>query len=91
MTGEMNIIIARRENALVVPSRALMMDQAFIVEDGIIKMRSLKTGYRGLETVEIVNGLSEGDQVVVSDQDTFRPGQRVRPVTVNSVKKPVQK
>jgi hypothetical protein len=51
----------------------------------------LKTGYRGLETVEIVNGLNEGDQVVVSDQDTFRPGQRVRPVTVNSVKKPVQK
>ncbi len=90
MTGEMNIIIARRENALVVPSRALMTDQAFIVEDGVIKMRSLKTGFRGLETVEIVNGLNEGDQVVVSDQDTFRPGQRVRPVTVNSVKKPAR-
>jgi RND family efflux transporter MFP subunit len=91
MTGEMNIIIARRENALVIPSRALMTDQAFIVEDGVIKMRTLKIGYRGLETVEIVNGLNEGDQVVVSDQDTFRPGQRVRPVTVNSVKKPGKK
>lgn len=91
MTGEMNIIIARRENSLVIPSRALMMDQAFIVEDGVIKMRSLKTGYRGLETVEILNGLSEGDLVVVSDQDTFRPGQRVRPVTVNSVKKPASR
>jgi RND family efflux transporter MFP subunit len=91
MTGEMNIIIARRENALVIPSRALMTDQAFIVEDGVIKMRTLKIGYRGLETVEIVNGLNEGDQVVVSDQDTFRPGQRVRPVTVNSVKKAGQK
>lgn len=87
MTGEMNIIIARRENALVIPSRALMIDQGFIVEDGVIKMRTLKTGYRGLETVEILEGINEGDLVVVSDQDTFRPGQRVRPVTVNSVKK----
>lgn len=87
MTGEMNIIIARRENAIVVPSRALMIDQAFIVEDGVIKMRTLKTGYRGLETAEVLEGINEGDQVVVSDQDTFRPGQRVRPVTVNSVKK----
>ncbi len=87
MTGEMNIIIARRENAVVIPGRALMIDQAFIVEDGVIKMRTLKTGYRGLETVEILAGINEGDQVVVSDQDTFRPGQRVRPVTVNSVKK----
>ncbi len=88
MTGEMNIIIARRENAVVIPSRALMIDQAFIVEDGVIKMRTLKVGYRGLETVEVLKGLNEGDQVVVSDQDTFRPGQRVRPITVNTVKKP---
>ena len=91
MTGEMNIIIARRENALVIPTRALMTDQVFIVEDGVIKMRSLKVGYRGLETVEIVNGLSEGDEVVVSDQEGFRPGQRVRPITVNSVKKPASR
>ena len=65
-------------------------DQAFIVEDGVIKMRTLKLGYRGLETVEILSGLNEGDEVVVSDQDTFRPGQRVRPVTVNSAKMPAR-
>ena len=68
-----------------------MTDQAFIAEDGVIKMRSLKLGYRGLETVEVVNGLNEGDQVVVSDQESFRPGQRVRPITVNSVKKPASR
>lgn len=87
MTGEMNIIIARRENALVIPGRALLIDQVFIVEDGVIKMRTVKTGYRGLEIVEILGGVNEGDQVVVSDQDTFRPGQRVRAVTVNSARK----
>lgn len=91
MTGEMNIIIARRENALVIPGRALMIDQAFIVEDGVIKMRTVKIGYRGLETVEVLAGVNEGDQVVASDQDTFRPGQRVRAVTVNSVQKTEKK
>ncbi len=83
MTGEMNIIIARRENTLVVPSRALSIDQVLVVKDGVIQPRTVKTGYRGLETVEILGGLEEGDQVVVTDQETFRPGQRVRPVPVN--------
>ncbi len=87
MTGEMNIIIARRENTLVIPARALVIDQIFLVADGVIQPRTVKVGYRGLESVEILDGLSEGDQVVVADQDEFRAGQAVRAVPVNVVKK----
>ncbi len=87
MTGEMNIIIARRENSLVMPARALMTDQVLIVEDGVVKPRTVKVGYRGFDMVEISEGINEGDDVIVSDQETFRPGQRVRPITVNAPKK----
>ncbi|MBS0660646.1 MAG: efflux RND transporter periplasmic adaptor subunit [Verrucomicrobia bacterium] len=84
MTGEMNIIIARRENALTVPSRALVADQVQVVTDDVVVQRTVKVGYRGLDTAEILGGLAEGDLVVVQDQDQFRPGQRVRPVVVNA-------
>ena len=73
MTGEMNIIIARREGALVMPARALMTDQVLIVEDGVVKPRTVKVGYRGFDMVEISEGINEGDSVIVSDQETFRP------------------
>ena len=87
MTGEMNIIIARRENALIVPSRALQNEQLLLVDDGVIAPRTVKTGYRGLDTTEIASGLNEGDLVVVQEQEQFRPGQRVRTVVVNAAGK----
>lgn len=78
MTGEMNIITGRHENVLLVPSRALVVDQALIVKHGVIQSRTVRVGYRTLDFSEIVDGLAEGDRVVLSDQDKLRPGQLVR-------------
>ena len=83
MTGEMNIVAGRRENALIVPSRAVLADRVFVVKDDVVKPRAVKVGFRNLERAEILEGLKEGEQVVVADQDLFRPGQRVRVVTIN--------
>ena len=83
MTGEMNIIAGKRENALIIPSRAVLGDRVFVVKDNVVKPRAVKIGFHNLEHAEILDGLKEGEQVVVADQDLFRPGQRVRAVTVN--------
>ena len=83
MTGEMNIVAGKRENTLIIPSRAVVADRVFVVKDGVVKPRTVKLGFRNLERAEIVEGLKEGEQVVVADQDLFRPGQRVRAVTIN--------
>ncbi len=83
MTGEMNIIAGQRENALIIPSRAVLADRVFVVKDNVVKPRAVKVGFRNLERAEILEGLKEGEQVVVADQDLFRPGQRVRVVTIN--------
>ena len=85
MTGEMNIITGSHDNVLVVPSRAIMVDQALIVKNGIIRARTVKVGYRTLDFSEITSGLSEGDKVVLSDQDRLRPGQLVRQRTASIV------
>jgi RND family efflux transporter MFP subunit len=84
MTGEMNIITGRHENALLVPTRALIVDQALVVRNNMIQKRTVQVGYRTLEFSEVLSGLSERDRVVVSEQDKLRPGQLVRQRTVKS-------
>jgi RND family efflux transporter MFP subunit len=78
MTGEMNIITGTHENVLLVPTRALIVDQALTVKRGIVRSRTVKVGYRTLDFAEAMSGLSEGNRVVVSDQDKLRPGESVR-------------
>jgi RND family efflux transporter MFP subunit len=78
MTGEMNIITGTHENVLIVPTRALLVDQALVVKRGIVQARTVKLGFRTLDFTEAINGLSLGDHVVISDQDRLRPGRAVR-------------
>jgi RND family efflux transporter MFP subunit len=76
MTGEMNIITGTHENALLLPTRALVVDQALVVRHGLIESRTVKVGYRTLDFSEVLSGVSEGD--ILSDQDKLRPGRPVR-------------
>jgi len=78
MTGEMNIITGVHENALLVPTRALLVDQALIVNGGIVQRRTVDVGFRTLDFSEALHGLVEGDRVIVSDQDKFHSSQPVR-------------
>jgi RND family efflux transporter MFP subunit len=87
MTGEMNIITGTHENAVLVPTRALLVDQAFLVKRGIVQRRTVKVGFRTLDFTEALSGVAVGDHVVVADQDRLRPGQPVRQRKVDITKK----
>src|SRR5882724_3511268 len=87
MTGEMNIITGTHENALLVPTRALLVDQALVVKRGVVQRRTIKVGFRTLDFVEALSGVSAGDRVVVADQDRLKPGQPVRHRRVDTSKK----
>ena len=78
MTGEMNIITGMHENALLIPTRSLLIDQALVVKHGVVQSRTVKIGYRTLDFSEVLEGVSEDDHVVLSDQDKLRPGRPVR-------------
>ena len=86
MTGEMNIITGRHDNAILVPTSALLVDQVWQVKHGVVEKRTVKIGYSTLEFSEVLEGLKEGDHVVVSDQDKLRSGQFVRQHMVKSVR-----
>ena len=84
MTGEMNIITGTHKNALLVPTRALLVDQALVVNKGIVSPRTVNVGFRTLDFSEALSGLTEGEDVIVSDQDKFRAGEPVRQRLVSS-------
>ena len=84
MTGEMNIITGVHENALLVPTRALLVDQALVVNGGIVQRQTVNVGFRTLDFSEVLSGLAEGDGLIVSDQDKFHSGQPVRQRMINA-------
>ena len=85
LTGEMNIILGRKEGALIIPARALLIDQVLIVSSGEVEQRTVKIGFKSIKQCEILEGIKEGEEVIVSDQDSFQPGERVRAVKTNEV------
>lgn len=78
LTGEVSIIIGERDAAVIIPRRALRGSEVLVVKDGAVEMRKLRLGYVGLNQAEILEGLAEGELVVLRDFDRFRDGERVR-------------
>jgi RND family efflux transporter MFP subunit len=88
MTGEMNIITGTHQNALLVPTRALLVDQALEVKGSIVHSRTVGVGFRTLDFAEVTSGLTEGSHVIASDQDKFHAGEAVRQRMINSTPPP---
>ena len=81
MTMDANLIVSRRENALLILSRALKGNAVWVLEDGRVKQREVRKGVSGSERTEIVSGLAEGERVVLSPAESLREGQRARGVS----------
>jgi RND family efflux transporter MFP subunit len=78
-TGEAALIKATREGSLVVPRRALLGDRLFRIDaEGRVDILRVQPGFVGLNKAEILEGVSEGDLVVLERQSLLRQGERVR-------------
>lgn len=70
MTASVDIVTARKEDALTVSNRALRRDATGkyveIVKNGVTSKAYVETGLSNSDITEIVSGLEAGDQVVVS-------------------------
>lgn len=84
ITGEVNIVVDARDKAVVIPRRALLGRNVFVVKDGHVEIRTVEVGFTSLNSVEIVRGVEEGEQVIVEDLDRFRSGDRVAAATPKS-------
>lgn len=83
---EARVVVWESGTALRAPAGALFQRgggwQAFVVEEGVARLRSVKVGRsNGVET-EVVGGLAEGADVVVYPGDKVSDGTRVVPLVV---------
>jgi len=75
MTATVDIVVARRENALVVPNRAVKRGtagryQVEVAQEGQVETRQVTIGLSNETVTEILEGVSVGEEVVVSASRT---------------------
>ncbi|MBX3496447.1 MAG: efflux RND transporter periplasmic adaptor subunit [Parvibaculum sp.] len=79
MTTEINIVVRREENALIVPLTAIVGGAVWVVEGGRVQLRPVTLGAVGNAEAEILSGLSDDDTIVVNPAAGIAEGGRVRP------------
>ncbi len=84
--AEVFIEAGQKTNVWVVPTQFVLWRDGepgvFVAKHGKAEWRHLTLGLRGLETVEVVQGLSEDEHVILPikpQQPSLKPGQRVEP------------
>ncbi|MCC6155485.1 MAG: efflux RND transporter periplasmic adaptor subunit [Candidatus Hydrogenedentes bacterium] len=67
MSADVIILVDEKENTIYAPTESLIRGEfAYVVENGRAARRDVKTGVGNWNTVEIVEGLKEGDQLITS-------------------------
>jgi len=80
---DLRVILEERENAVLIPEAALFRSQgewrAFKIEDGRARIVTVKTGIRDGRKREVLEGLAEGDQIIIHPDATLEDAARVAP------------
>lgn len=90
MYGRARLVTDRRAGAIVAPEEALLLDTRLNVEPGVllrkavvvgeddtVDVRTVRLGTRDGARWEILEGLTEGDRLVVRGHHSLKDGQRV--------------
>lgn len=82
--ADVEVTIREISDALTVPSLAVIPElggrKVFVYEDGRAVARSVTTGIRTDESVQITSGVEPGERVIVSALERMRDGLPVEPV-----------
>ena len=75
------ILIDEHPNVLMV-ERGPFVDSgagrvAYVVRDGVAERRAIEVGATSISSIELVSGVKEGDQLVISNLDDFNGAERV--------------
>ena len=75
------LLIEEKPNVLMVPRGPFVENEggrfAYVVENGVAERRPIRLGATSISAVEILEGLKDGDKVVIAGSDTFENAARV--------------
>lgn len=83
MFVRVTVVKARRNGVLVVPSGAIVVRPdggkvVFVAEDTVARQRVVRTGLEGEQVTEILDGLKEGEVVIVRGQERLKDGAAIK-------------
>ena len=89
--GDIFAVYEQHADALLIPVEALINEDnqvaVYVVEDGAAVRRIIQTGIRSGDEIEVLSGLHEHEQIVVTGQGSLRDGSRV--LASNNIEGPV--
>lgn len=77
LTLEVNILVAERLHATLVPGGAIRQNAVFVVENGRAKRLPVRTGIRGTDRTEIRSGLNAGACILLDPPPELKDGEPV--------------
>ena len=81
MFARVSLILEKKENALVVPIKAVLSENnrkfVFVVNGSIAHKKKIKTGIYQKDSVEIIEGLNEGEDVIIEGNYGLKDGVNV--------------
>jgi HlyD family secretion protein len=73
MESKLNVLMVERGQFLQSANGSV----AYVIQDGLAIRTAIKTGARSLSVVEVLEGLSEGQQIIISGTDQFNGASTV--------------
>lgn len=82
MNGEVEFVIDEKEDVLLIPITSLVEEDdkeyVWVVENQVAKKVEVKTGSSSINNIEITDGLSEGDIVIVRPPSEIKEGDKIK-------------
>ncbi|SFH15308.1 RND family efflux transporter, MFP subunit [Desulfotomaculum arcticum] len=82
MTASVKVVNSVKQQSIYIPLAAIYQigdtPSVWVIQDGIVKLRPIKVGAFGDETVQVLEGLQNGDVIVTAGAQKLREGQKVR-------------
>ncbi|MBD3291913.1 MAG: efflux RND transporter periplasmic adaptor subunit, partial [Armatimonadia bacterium] len=84
MFARVSVLLGSREDVVVIKRDALLerdhVREVYAVVDDVVEVRDVEVGVISGNLVEIIDGVREGETVIVSGQETVAEGEKVEPV-----------
>jgi HlyD family secretion protein len=76
------IISKSSKNTLIIDEEAIFnyqgKDHVFVNEGGVAKLRPIEKGIESKELVEVLKGLEEGEEIILSPDDSIEDGKKIK-------------
>ena len=86
-TVDVDLVVQQSSSAIVIPYQARFLQNnepfAYVIENNKVVLKSITTGMREQDLLEVTSGLVKGQQVVIKAQERLYPGLEVKTFAAN--------